>query len=505
MNKRLAILLLLLPLPVVEAQTTMPDVPYPEGNEATRSKVLLGKALFWDEQLSSDDTVACGTCHRFAAGGSDPRTFLDREGARHPGPDRVLRTADDTFGSPGVRRHGARGESLLDTLFGTRVQNTDRRPKTVVNAAFFNDLFWDQRADDTFIDPVTGEEVLAWGAGLETQSLSPVLSEVEMGHVGRTFADVAEKLEHSDPLTLSPDVPTELETWIGARTYPELFAEAFGSDEITAPHFAMAIATYERTLVSDQAPIFLDSDHPDSLTDFELAGFDVYVRAGCNNCHPADSGVLSDGDIHFIGVDPTDHDPGIARATGDVLDSGYFPTPTILNAELRAPYFHDGSAESLEDVIEFYDRGGDFGSLREIGPLGLNDAQKEALLAFLTRPLTDPRVRDELPPFDRPTLSTERDGRTGPVRVMAGLLDMTADQRTLPLTTPRLTDWDDRFGLFTWRTATQEAVVSGVLPVGFETPDMPALLGRTLYARWRTLGQDPGSPGASTLLVGFDL
>src|SRR6185369_3724667 len=75
-------------------------VPFPSENPYTYEKAILGKLLFWEEQLSSDNTVACGTCHHPAAGGSDPRA----ETARHPGPDGLMSTLDDIHGSPGIVR-----------------------------------------------------------------------------------------------------------------------------------------------------------------------------------------------------------------------------------------------------------------------------------------------------------------------------------------------------------------------------------------------------------------
>jgi hypothetical protein len=85
-------------------------------------------------------------------------------------------------------------------------------------------------------------------------------------------------------------------------------------------------------------------------------------------------------------------------------------TPALRNVELRGPYFHDGSAATLVDVVEFYNRGGDFGAPNKdprVRPLGLGQGQKNDLLAFLSRPLTDPRVAVETAPFDRPTLFSE--------------------------------------------------------------------------------------------------
>lgn len=85
-------------------------------------------------------------------------------------------------------------------------------------------------------------------------------------------------------------------------------------------------------------------------------------------------------------------------------------TPSLRNVELRAPYMRNGRFENLQAVVDFYDRGGDFDAPNKdplIRNLALTPQEKQDLLAFLTRTLTDPRLANELPPFDRPTLYTE--------------------------------------------------------------------------------------------------
>ncbi|MEO6709242.1 MAG: hypothetical protein ABI054_05705, partial [Planctomycetota bacterium] len=128
----------------------------------------------------------------------------------------------------------------------------------------------------------------------------------------------------------------------------------------------------------------------------------------CNSCH---SGPLQvDGVFHYTGVRPRSEDRGRALETGLANDLGAMKTPSLRNVELRAPYFHNGSMASLSDVIDFYDRGGDFSAPNKppsVSPIGLSAQQKMALLAFLTRPLTDPRVAAGTAPFDRPTLFSE--------------------------------------------------------------------------------------------------
>jgi hypothetical protein len=114
--------------------------------------------------------------------------------------------------------------------------------------------------------------------------------------------------------------------------------------------------------------------------------------------------------FEYIGVRPADEDLGRFLVTANPGDRGRMKVPSLRNVELRAPYFHNGSMVTLEQVIDFYNRGGDFAAPNKhpsIRPLGLSAQQRQALAAFLRRPLTDPRVASGAPPFDRPTLYGE--------------------------------------------------------------------------------------------------
>jgi cytochrome c peroxidase len=398
-----AAVLLLCAVPV---QAQLPPPPQPPGNPITPAKVKLGKTLFWDEQLSSTRTVACGTCHIPAVGGADPRSGVDPL-AVHPGPNGVFGDADDVFGSLGVPRNLADGLYDWSTHFGLVEQVTRRRTTSAINAGYSDELFWDGRAPEQFVDPVTAQVVLATGAALESQSVGPPASDVEMAHVGRAWTDVLARIAAVDPLVLSPQVPLPLRLWIAGRGYAELFAEAFGTPEITAPRVAMAIASYERTQFTNQTPFDQFLANGTGLTPQELAGRNVFAGAAqCDTCHQA--AILSDHLYHYIGVRPRSDDQGRMEVTGVPADEGKMRTPSLRNLELRAPYMHNGRFATLEEVIEFYDREGDFGPNElDDAPISLTAQQKADLLAFLTRPLTDPRLAAELPPFDRPTLYTE--------------------------------------------------------------------------------------------------
>lgn len=381
----------------------------PPGNELTAAKSSLGKALFWDEQLSSTKTVACGTCHRPGSGGSDPRTVVGSNRSRNPGFDNMFGTADDVFGSPGVPKNSADGNYSPDPMFGFREQVTGRKSPSYLNAGYsYNGLFWDGRALSAFRDQISNALLLPTGASLESQSAGPPLSSAEMAHGGRTWAQVAARVQVSRPLALASNIPLGLKTWIGERTYPELFQEAFGTPDVTPARISMAIASHERTLFSDRTLLDRWSAGIEQPTAAEMRGSDIFFFAACNICHA--EALMTDHNFHNIGVRPRTEDLGRGGITGNSDDNGRFKTPGLRNIELYTAFMHNGRFGTLEDVVDFYNRGGDFPAPNVpdvIRPLELSPEQKADLVAFLRRPLTDPRVAAELPPFDRPKLYTE--------------------------------------------------------------------------------------------------
>jgi hypothetical protein len=230
-----------------------------------------------------------------------------------------------------------------------------------------------------------------------------------MAHAVRDWNDVASRVTTSKPLALSPSVPAGLKTWIGGRSYPDLFLEVFGTSEVTPARIAMAIATFERTVYSDRTPFDAAVSQITPLTQAEARGQGVFNASRCNVCHAGS--LFSDNAFHNIGVRPQAEDTGRGGITGNPNQIGEFRTPSLRNIELRGPYFHNGSKATLTDVVEFYNRGGDFDAPNInhnlIRPLNLSAQQKADLIAFLSRPLTDPRVAAATAPFDRPTLYSE--------------------------------------------------------------------------------------------------
>ncbi|MEZ5966149.1 MAG: cytochrome c peroxidase [Planctomycetota bacterium] len=399
------------------AQAGFPPPPVPVGNPQTPDKVLLGKALFWDEQLSSTRTMACGTCHVFAHGGADPRPAVA------PGRDGIEGTDDDVRGSAGVVRHDRRVRMHFDDAFGLQPRVTARRAPSVVNAAYAAELFVDGRAGGRFLDPVSGAVVLPQHAALESQAAVPPVSEVEMAHFGRSWTEIAADLPRLRPLALASNVPAALQQFVAGQTYASLFQRVFGTPAVTPVRIVFAIAAYQRTLVSDQSRYDLYLAGRVSLDAAEVRGLEKF-KEFCLPCHhdiePSSSGPV-EVDYRNIGVRPVDEDVGRFAVTGDVRDRGRFRVPGLRNVALRAPYFHNGSALDLEQILDFYSRGGDFADNRD--PLmdrlpGHIDNFDRVFLRRFLEALTDPRVQQERPPFDRPTLWSE--SAAAPVRVGEG-------------------------------------------------------------------------------------
>jgi cytochrome c peroxidase len=382
--------------------------PIPAGNPLSTAKINLGKALFWEEQLSVTGTVACGSCHRSSNAGTDPRSLFVDSGSTHPGPDAVLGNADDVQGSAGVPAHDASGAYHASASFGMAPQVGRRKSPSTVNSAYSPFLFWDGRAGTSFADPISGQVLIAQGGALENQALAPLLDTSEMAPQGALVADIAGRIANARPLALAEAIPSVLTAWIAGRDYPALFNEAFGSNDITPARIAMAIASYERTLNSTQAPIDQQFAGQQVLTALELQGQQVFIGNDCAGCHAGNR--FTDDNFRYIGVRPVNDDLGRFAQTGNNPDRGAFKVPSLRNIAQRAPYMHNGRFATLEEVVEFYNRGGDFNAPNKdprVRPRNLTQQQKNALLAFLRRPLSDPRVGAEQAPFDRPTLYTE--------------------------------------------------------------------------------------------------
>lgn len=384
----------------------MPAVPVPPENPITPAKAVLGKMLFWEEQLSHDDTMACATCHMPKAGGGDLRL------GRHPGVDGQWNTSDDRFASPGVLRSDAQRRYVRDPVFGFTPQVTRRAsPSNLGAAAYASLLFWDGRANGTFKDPLSGQTAIQTGGALESQALGPNLDAAEMGHPGRSWAQVTAKVQAARPMALATNLPADVTTALtGAPDYPELFRRAFGDPAITPVRIAFAIATYQRTLIPDQTPWdAYQRGNQNALTLNQAYGWTRFQGAGCTACHVPP--LFTDHSFRNIGLRPIAEDTGRQEVTGLAGDRGRFKVATLRNVALKTSHMHSGHLENLNWVMEHYE-GHTQWHLDNIDPmflaLQLSSFDRPALLDFLTNGLTDPRVKAETAPFDRPTLRSER-------------------------------------------------------------------------------------------------
>ncbi len=376
------------------------DVDFPIGNQFTEEKRVLGKILFFDEQLSTDNTVSCATCHQSFAGGADPRI------GTNPGPDGITGTDDDIQGSPGVIAQDADTAYDAHPVFGLGRQVTGRTANPVINAAYPLELFWDGRANDVLIDPETDEVVLPGFAALENQVLGPPLSDIEMAHSDRDWPSIAEKLAHARPMALGSDLPPDMEAAVlAARTYPELFERAFGDPTITPVRIAKAIATYERTLIADQTPwdAFVQGDSS-AFSAAEARGWLAFQTEFCTFCHIPP--LFTDQSFRNIGVRPIEEDIGRQAVTGDFFDRGKFKVPGLRNAGLKRTFMHNGEFTTLAQVVDFY--AGDDHFLENINGtipgIFINQQDRADIVAFMQTGLTDPRVANEEFPFDQPDL-----------------------------------------------------------------------------------------------------
>lgn len=403
-----ALLLLLLGAFAGRASAQLPAVPVPAENPMTPEKVILGKILFWDEQLSSDNTTACGTCHIPAVGGGDPRTATALN--THPGADGLFGTTDDVKGSRGVVFCNSEGSLDDDGTFFPRPQVTRRKAPSAIGAAWAPEIFWDGRAGSAFFDPQTGVQLIATNGALESQAVGPIVSTVEMACDLRTHGDVAAKIAAATPMRLSPGVTVDIAVALAANpTYQDLFTAAFGDPAITSARIGMAIASYERTLIPDQTPFddFMNGNTA-ALTPNQQLGLAVFNSNGrCNLCHIGP--LFTDDSFANIGVRPAGEDHGREEVTGAPGDMGAFKIPSLRNVGLRAPYFHNGSRATLAAAINFYKLGGDFFDNLDprMQPLVITHTEELALADFLQNGLTDPRVALEIAPFDRPLLYSE--------------------------------------------------------------------------------------------------
>lgn len=327
----------------------------PPASPLTPATIALGEKLFFDSRLSGDGTVACATCH-------DPeRAFTD-------------------------------GRS---TSVGIHGRTSQRNAPTLLNALYNKTQFWDGRANT-----------------LEQQAALPITNAFEMGSA--SIADAAARIS-------------------GDKDYQERFMLAFGRG-VNEQDMLRAIASYERTLVSFDSPFdhFIAGDS-NAIGDAAKRGWQLFnTRARCNLCHALtdnrpDVTVFTDNDFHNIGIGIIRHHVvplaqqaerelahGSLQAIDDAAieseistlgrflitkrqnDLASFRTPDIRNILVTGPYFHDGSMETLWDIVDHYNKGDGLNDPwldQDVQPLALTEPEIDDLVAFLAS-LTSPQYKE---------------------------------------------------------------------------------------------------------------
>jgi cytochrome c peroxidase len=269
-----------------------------------------------------------------------------------------------------------------------------RNPPTVLNAMFSTSLFWDGRA-----------------SSLEEQVKHPLVNPDEMGMPS-----------HGSVIARVGAVPE----------YRRRFRRVFGGEGITIDTIAKAIAAYERTRLSGNAPFdrFIAGERG-ALTEAQGRGWELFRhKARCITCHTFDASVpfFTDNRFHNTGAGSAgvDYVPLVERTrrggdlvqtthmnigwmahtaglsglgrylvTGSLKDVGAFKTPTLRDVELTTPYMHDGSEKTLLDVVKFYNRGGRPNPYLDGGmrPLHLTEGEMNDLVEFMRALTSDDVLR----------------------------------------------------------------------------------------------------------------
>jgi cytochrome c peroxidase len=321
----------------------------PPDNPQTPEKIALGQRLFFDGRLSADGSVACSTCH-------DPaRAFTD--------------------GKP--------------TSIGIAGRLGQRNAPTILNALYNKTQFWDGRVKT-----------------LEEQAALPIVNTVEMGQ---------------------PSMDAAVARIAAIADYQHAFRGVFGRPP-NGPDLVRAIASYERTQVAFDSPFdhFIAGDEK-AIDDSAKRGWELFnTRGRCNKCHALsedkrDVTYFTDNDFHNIGIGIIRHNVvALARQAEQLISSGdltaidraaiqtdmsalgrflitkkaadmaSFKTPDLRNVLVTGPYFHDGSQETLWDVMDHYNKGDGLQNPyldEDIQPLALTEREIDdvvALLASLT-------------------------------------------------------------------------------------------------------------------------
>jgi cytochrome c peroxidase len=322
-------------------------------------------------------------------------------------------------------------------------QVTGRNTPSVINAVYNVRNFWDGRALSAFTTSalllkdgqLQSALVRIENASLASQAVGPALNATEMSWSGRSWPELGRKLRHLRPLTrqrvsrsdsvLGPFANPDGNGLHALYTYEYLIQAAFrpeywSSSDIEAGYtqadrnfelfWGLSIQAYESTLISDDSRVdqYL-AGRTEALSPAEVQGLNQFSNGGsqCLNCHngPESTSAGWSGfnrqalGFFRIGVTPIPDDAGIAL--------GAFKTPGLRNVEFTGPYFHDGGQATLDQVLLFYNRNGDFPAGGNLGPgignIRLGGNNRNNIVAFL-KAFSDDRVRYQRAPFDHPSL-----------------------------------------------------------------------------------------------------
>jgi cytochrome c peroxidase len=330
-----------------------PRPAVPPGNPMSAAKVELGRYLFYDKRMSVNGKESCGSCHRQELAFTDGRAHAE----------------------------------------GTTGQLHPRSSMSLVNVAYAPLLTWANPTLDS----------------LEEQALTPMLGEepIELGLKGHEQEFL--KALRRDPLY--------------QRLFPEAFPEP--GDIYTLQNVTKAIATFERTIISMRSPYdrYRWAGDSSAISDSAKRGellFASSERGGCFQCHAGWNFTAirfegsKDGGGGFFNTGVSLYVPpnrGLYEQTHRTGDIGKFRAPTLRNIALTAPYMHDGSLATLEEVIDHYAAGGKMdhpNKSRILRPFRLTEGEKRDLVEFL-RSLTDEELLHD-PRWCDPRSSRESPG-----------------------------------------------------------------------------------------------
>ena len=269
----------------------------------------------------------------------------------------VKLSADDTLSCASCHNPALDFSDGRRVAQGVHGQLGTRNTPTILDAAYNLTQFWDGRAPS-----------------LEDQSGAPISNPLEMA---QTHDACVVKLNR-DP------------------GYRRDFAAAFGPGPVTMRKAEMAVASFERTLISGDSPFdrYQFGGDKSALSPAAIRGLAIFTdknRGNCSTCHTIekDYALFTDGKFHNLGdgmnADGELTDLGRYNQTKAEADRGAFRTPTLRNVAKTAPYMHDGSKKTLKEVVDFYAGGGNSNPQRdkEIKELKLSGQERADLVAFL--------------------------------------------------------------------------------------------------------------------------